>query len=737
MEQTKEIKRFLFSQYFSDGLRITFGVLLPPIILAQMGLLETGIIISLGAITTSIPDNPGPVLHKRNAMLACIFFMILVAFTTGTLNQTPLLICLEILVFCFFFSMFNIYGNRASSISTAVLIIMVLTIDPKFDLQELLKYTGLLAGGGIWYMALSLAVSQLRPYRIAQHTLGECVVQVGRYLKLKANFYNLDQDLEENYKGLVDQQIIVHQQQDEVREILFKDKMITRNQTNTARLLILIFSDLNDLFEHSMATHYDYKKVRDSYGTSGVLKEFQSLINNLGNELENLGIDINANERPRPLYDFQPQLEQLKTSIDKVDNNLVLKKILVNMRNIVNRIGTIHSYFKDPNLGAIALSSEKDLGRFVSHQTLDLKLFVENLTLKSSIFRHSLRVGFVCVIGYLISKLTVGEHSYWILLTILVILKPAYSLTKQRNYERLIGTFVGGIAGALIIHYVKDENGRFVFLLLFMIGAYSFQRVNYVVSVLFMTPFILIMFSFIGMGNLQLVKERIIDTFIGSFIALVASYFIFPSWEYPQLKNYMRKLLIANYNYLHYAAEGLTGKTFNLTEYKLTRKELYLSSANMASALQRMLSEPKSKQKNVREVNKFIVLNHKLSSYIVTIGAHVKRSENKQINPAHIKIIRKSLYQLSQAISSLDSNEDNFVSKEIHVPESAIKIIEENLDTKLISEQLEFVNKVAGSLLKICENLDGENDDRTVRSLLTDISSLTPYQRTEKPAIKN
>jgi biotin-(acetyl-CoA carboxylase) ligase len=91
-----------------------------------------------------------------------------------------------------------------------------------------------------------------------------------------------------------------------------------------------------------MATHYDYKKVRNEYGLSGVLKDFYTLINNLGNELENLGIDINANERPRPLYDFQPQLEQLKASIDKVDNNLVLKKILVNMRNIVNRIQTIY-----------------------------------------------------------------------------------------------------------------------------------------------------------------------------------------------------------------------------------------------------------------------------------------------------------------------------------------------------------------------------------------------------------
>ncbi|MBC8052807.1 MAG: FUSC family protein [Sphingobacteriaceae bacterium] len=718
MQQTKEIRKFLFSQYFSDGLRITFGVILPPLILAQMGHLETGIAISLGAITTSVPDNPGPVAHKRNAMLVCILFMLFTAFLTGSINQYPVLIAVELFLLCFFFSMFNIYGNRASAISTAVLIIMILTIDQKFSFTTLLAYTGYLAAGGLWYMTLSLAVSQLRPYRIAQHTLGECVIAIGEYLKLKANFYNIEIDPDENYEKLIAQQIIVHEQQDNVREVLFKNKMIVRYQTNTARLLVLIFSDLNDVFEQSMATHYDYRAVRSTYGANKVLAEFNTIIQNIGNELENMGVDINANERLKPLYDFQPQLTQLKASIDQTENNLVLKKILVNIRNIISRIQTIYSYFKEKKLGDMNMSSEKDLGRFVTHQNLDLKLFYENLTFKSSIFRHSIRVAIVCVIGYLISKLTTGAHSYWILLTILVILKPAYSLSKQRNYQRLIGTFVGGIAGALIIYFIKDETVRFAFLLIFMIGAYSFQRLNYVVSVLFMTPFILIMFSFIGFGDLNIVRERIIDTFIGSSIALIASYFIFPSWEYPMLKGYMRRLLLANYNYLHDVAEGLTGRGFNITEYKLIRKELYLSSAAMGSALQRMLSEPKNKQRNVREVNKFIVLNHMLSSYIATLVATLRGGETKQVNPVHIKSIRKALYQLYEAIHVLKYDEEKLEVPEIRVSEPFLKVIEDTIDSKLITEQLGFVNNVAGDLLKICSEMERSTPESPKRETI-------------------
>src|SRR5690606_25298882 len=118
MNQTREIKSFIFSQYFSDGLRITFGVLLPSLIFYQMDLLSLGLTISLGALCISIADGPGPVIHKRNGMLFCNLFVFLTALLTGLINTYPILIGIELLVLCFIYSMFSVFGNRASSIGT-------------------------------------------------------------------------------------------------------------------------------------------------------------------------------------------------------------------------------------------------------------------------------------------------------------------------------------------------------------------------------------------------------------------------------------------------------------------------------------------------------------------------------------------------------------------------------------------------------------------------------------------
>lgn len=701
MKQSREIKSFIFGQYFSDGLRITIGVLLPSLIFYHLDLLSVGLTISLGAVCISIADSQGPVNHKRNGMLYCNILVFITAILTGLLNQYPILIGLEIFILCFLYSMLSVYGNRASSVGTAALLIMILTIDQEaISSNSIWKHAFYILSGGIWYMVLSLSLSQIRPFRLAQQAMGECIREVARYVKLKADFYDVQSDFDENYKKLVAQQVIVHEQQDSVREILFKTRIMVKESTPVGRLLIMVFVDIVDLFEQTMATHYDYQAIRNTFGKTESLHEFNKIIIKMADELENLSYYIISNEKPQPLYDFRPELERIKNSIDKTEesglNVLVLKKILINVRNMLNRVDKIYTYFNQKQINGL---NEVDYSKFVSHQEYDFKIFKENFTPKSSVFRHSVRVALMCLVGFLISKLfPVGYHSYWILLTILVILKPAYSLTKQRNMERVIGTVIGGLLGALILYLVKDQTTRFILLMVFMIGTYSFQRLNYIISVLFMTPYILILFSILGANNINIVKERVLDTFIGSFVAFISSFIILPNWEYYQLRDIMKDVLIANYNYLYQVAQKLSGKTPDITTFKLVRKDVYVSSANLGSAFQRMLSEPKSKQQNIKEIHKFVVLNHMISSYTATLIMNLNQYESTIADNSHIKMIRKSLYSLSELIRAMGVTD--FKEGEVNMPAIAVAPNRSN-DSKLLYEQLELVNKLIQDLQKL------------------------------------
>src|SRR5690606_12159933 len=157
-------------------------------------------------------------------------------------------------------------------------------------------------------------------------------------------------------------------------------------------------------------------------------------------------------------------------------------------------------------------------------------------------FRHAARMAIVMAVGYLLSLfLNVGNHSYWILLTIMVNLKPGYSLTKQRNFQRIIGTVIGGVGAAIIPICLRGQTSVCILLLFLMVATYSLIRINYIVSVMFMTPYILIMFSFLDMNTLTILRERIVDTLIGSGLAFISSYIIFPNWESTQVQTTMRK----------------------------------------------------------------------------------------------------------------------------------------------------------------------------------------------------
>src|SRR5690606_22057908 len=133
---------------------------------------------------------------------------------------------------------------------------------------------------------LSLSLHQVRPYRQAQQELAESIQNVADYIRIKANFYDAKTDIERNYRELIEQQIIVSDHQNNVRDQLFRSKKTIRDTTKIGRLLILIFTDIIDLFEQSMATHYDFEAMREQFGKTGILQHFNLTIRRIGNELE-------------------------------------------------------------------------------------------------------------------------------------------------------------------------------------------------------------------------------------------------------------------------------------------------------------------------------------------------------------------------------------------------------------------------------------------------------------------
>ncbi|MBC7418278.1 MAG: FUSC family protein, partial [Pedobacter sp.] len=492
------------------------------------------------------------------------------------------------------------------------------------------KYSLFILTGGIWYTCLSYLVYRVRPYRAVQQELSDSILEVASYLIKKASLFSVETDFDATFSELVKLQVKVNEKQNAVRDLLFRTRSVVRDSSVEGRFLLIVFIDMVDIFERIMATHYDYKILHNKFRKSEVFADYERFIKHIAEALNNIAFAIKDGHPPKLSRNLLKEFEETKLRINQTltdsatetDDDFAFKslgKIEENIERIFYRVETMIEYFNMRTSNALkrpVIESHK----FIDQEQFGLAVFTQNLTLKSNTFKHALRVTTVMVIGFCVSLILPSNHSYWILLTILVISKPGFSLTKQRNYQRVIGTIVGAIIGMILTTYVTDTHSLFVILLICMVGCYSFQRKNYVVSVVFMTPYILLLYRFLGLGTITLAGERIYDTLIGSGIAFAASYFLFPSWEKDYLKEAMVKMLEANRSYFTELVKTKANEDVERILYKIARKEVYVASANLSSTFQRMFSEPKSKQIYMSQLYQFTVMNHLFSSYIASLS---------------------------------------------------------------------------------------------------------------------
>ena len=166
-----------------------------------------------------------------------------------------------------------------------------------------------------------------------------------------------------------------------------------------------------------------------------------------------------------------------------------------------------------------------------------------------------------------------------------------------------------------------------------------------------------------------------------------------------------KEVINANANYLAKIADSILGREVSTIEYKLARKDVYVKSANLSAAFERMTSEPKSKQRKIKEIHKFVVLNHILSSYIATIASSVTSKALHKAPAENLKLLKRSIAVLNDSNKKLDgvvvevgSSKNTFAATETE-PKAV------SADDLLLKEQLGFINKISIDIARVTDSI--------------------------------
>ncbi|HEY0676961.1 MAG TPA: FUSC family membrane protein [Chitinophagaceae bacterium] len=716
MDYQLELRKFISSQYLYTGIRITAGVIIPSVLLYQYGLLYSMIGIPLGALFVSLTDNPGPIAYRRNGMLVSIVFNFLVAVIATYSRVSVFMISIEIVLFGLFFSLIAVYGNRANTIGLIALIVFILNIDSTQNPEPL--WHGLfITIGGVWYALLSLALHTLRPYRPIQQLLGECLMETGIYLRTRAMFYNKFRDDEAIFRQLMLHQVNIRNHQDELREMLFTTRKVLSESTRKGRVLMMSFLDSIDLMERIMTSQQNYDLLHLEFEETGIMQQLHDNIVVLANELHNIGLAVQEGYEYKSGVDLSVRLQQSidafvklreeNLKADNVEGFISLRHILYSLEDITERIKRLQAYTTYDKRISKQYKRDVDVEQFVSSQELNPNLLTDNLSLKSGTFRHAVRLTSALLSGYIVSLLFPLGHGYWILLTIAVIMKPAYSITRQRNVQRLIGTFAGAAIGFVILLATSNSTVVFIIMLCAMIISYSLLKLQYTVSTAALTVFILLMFYFLSPSDLNhVLVDRIIDTAVGSALAYIVSTFVLPAWEFEQIDEFITNAIDANKKYFLTVAQAFTGNQPDITTYKIARKDAFVALANLSDIFQRMLSEPKAQQPNLPQYHQFVTTSHMLTSYIASLSYYASKFGTSYAHEEFAPMI-------------------NEIKKRFNLAETLIR--NENAQLPVEPSRLPIHKKVQQLLTQrrkeISEGI--ESDMESVRRVLSDLKTIT------------
>lgn len=634
---TSELKKFVTSQYVFAGVRMTLAIVLPSIILAYFGLLREYFLFPLGTAFIGFTDFAGAFIRRRNALIlvvVCFFFAALV----GTyIRDYPPLIFLGIVVFGIFFTMLGVYGLRMATVGGFTLVVFSIFLDGELSRGETIKSVLLLTAGSFWFLLVFMLSFKLQPYKLAGQIIGENYIQLATYFRIKAKFYDKNPNYEEINKEIISQQIGIKNLQESTREVVFKTRTIVNESTTHSRLLMLMFLSSIDLFDKLM-TDINYKKIQQSFeGKQNILGEIYQYILFISGELERVGIALQVGDKKieegdivkrfDDLYQRYFDLRSKEMSSNSLEDFMSLRFVLTRIAEITEEVKTIYRIYNQDIKSAKSLSTGLDYKKFVpKEEKLNVRVFLNNFSLKSTHFRHSIRITLALLIGYGISQMSflgIG-HSYWIFITILAIMRAAYSITKYRNIQRIYGTLSGAILAYAILTYIQEEAVLLGILFTSMILCFALLTKKYSWSVFFMTIYIFIGFNFLNPGNVDVIfKDRLIDTLIAGVIAYLVSYFVFPIWEHTQNLDFMKKSVQADLDYFEEVMDNFFQKCSNDEDFRMKRKTAIISLANLSDNFQRMISDPKHKQNKLELIHQFVNTSHLITAYIASLAQYI------------------------------------------------------------------------------------------------------------------
>ncbi|MDO5678827.1 MAG: FUSC family membrane protein [Pelistega sp.] len=654
------LNRALSSPNLFFAARQGFGVLLPIIIfIGILDMREIGFAFAAGALAIALVDQPGGTRRfRRKEMFFTLVAGNLAALVTALARPFPEILWLVLSAQVFAFSMLSVFGKRGGLVGFCCLLMMVLSLSSdSVSSLPIFEHSFYTLAGSSYYFLLSITISYLLRLHEERLTLAAAVYATSRYMQARADFYDINNDLEACFRRLLPRMISMTDAHQSARDSVLRNLPEDFPDHRRQRVVMWnIFIEIIALLDTMVATQTDYALLRERFKDHDILIFMRDTMFKLSRILEScskrLARNAHANFRhgvKAELRAIEYEIEQLKAAgLAKEEPEIyaLLIQILRRLRNATRYVNEIVENLRDDAdiLPTNAMRRDKSLLQFRSHQEIRLQPILNNLHWGSAIFRYAVRVTLAIMVVQFITNMVVLaysesplirdflEHSHWITITVLISMRPGFALTRQRTIWRLQGTLIGCLVTISLFALTSNQALFIVLMIACMILGQAFIQSHFRLASVFITMYVLIGFQFISPSIFTVIGARALDTVIACLVAYAFS-FAFPWWEKNQIKRLASKAILASQVYLREAlvfvrsnidqpdkGRGHYAESSDYVDLQLARRNMHNAYAEFADSYARMLNEPKIHQSNISSLNNLLMSLNTMTSQINSLG---------------------------------------------------------------------------------------------------------------------
>ncbi len=604
--------------------RNTLGVAVPLIIGVLMGAKLSGVAIATGALNVSYSDGADPYLRRAHRMLSSCFLTASAVLIGGLVGQHHLLANLIAAVWALAAGLVVALGTTAADLGVISLVTLVVYSAQPLTPQNA-AWAGLLALiGGLFQTVLALSFWPVRRYQPERRALGRLYSELAH---LASSSVVDDAAPPASQASTQAQEMLSALNQD--RRIESDRYRALLNQAERARLCLLILFRLRR------------RLLRDPQNQS-VFSILNCFLETTSDILYAVGQVLLTND---PLKLVRQDLTRLAAVADELRQversqfppfvHAMVEDAQLQMDALAGQLRAIVDLSESATAeGSAAFFSREERKPRALRLLNTASILRANLTLRSAAYRHAIRLAVCLLIGNALGRAFDWRRSYWLPMTIAIVLKPDFTATFSRGVLRLAGTFAGLALATIIFHFFHPSLLiQAAFVGFFTYGLRWIGPANYGIFVVCISALIVFLVGITGVAPSQVIFARAENTAAGGVLALLA-YWLWPTWEKTQVREAFARMLDSYREYFKGIAEtyqqSAEEKANRLDSLRLAAR---LARSNAEASVERLSAEPGVHPELLRRLVAMLATSHRLVYALMALDAGISRSNPVPARP--------------------------------------------------------------------------------------------------------